>query len=105
MNTKIEVLKEVETFNQYQNLVHEKLFFPEVHRDLYLITLLNEEAGEVGKEFRKRIENNEPIDTESLTLELGDVLWCISMIAKSHGITLEDVANHNVHKLKLRGKV
>lgn len=90
------------SFDLFQDLVTKKLVFPKVHQDLYLIALLNEESGEVSKLFRKQIEKELPIDKEDLKLELGDVLWTLTCIAKLHGITLEQIIVSNILKLQER---
>jgi len=38
---------------------------------------LAEEAGEVLAHVRKHLLQGRPLDRESLTLELGDALWCV----------------------------
>lgn len=93
----------VTEFNEYQDIAHKKLVFPAIHKDLYLTTGLQEEVGEVSKEFRKRLEKHEPMNKEFLTKELGDVLWYLSVIAQDNGITLEEIANSNLSKLNERG--
>lgn len=63
---------------------------------------LAEEAGEVLAHVRKHLLQGRPLDRESLTLELGDALWCVAITADTLGISLEAVARHNVDKLRAR---
>ena len=93
---------DVSDFNLYQRIVTNKLTFPEVHQDLYLVALLNEESGEISKLFRKQIEKSEAINREDLKLELGDVLWTLVALAKTHGILMSEVIEGNILKLSER---
>lgn len=63
---------------------------------------LAEEAGEVLGLVRKHLMQGQPLDRTALTLELGDLLWCLSAVAADHGIALEEVAEANVAKLRAR---
>ena len=63
---------------------------------------LAEESGEILGIVRKHAYQSRPLDKEKLTLELGDALWCLTMTARSAGLTLEQVAAANVAKLRAR---
>ena len=63
---------------------------------------LAEEAGEVLGLVRKHLYMAHPLDRERLTKELGDALWCLAMTARACGITLDEVAEANVAKLRGR---
>ena len=63
---------------------------------------LAEEAGEVLAHVRKHLLQGRPLDRDSLTLELGDALWCVAITADTLGISLEEVARRNVDKLRGR---
>ena len=63
---------------------------------------LAEEAGEVLSHVRKHLLQGRPLDRDSLTLELGDALWCVAITADTLGISLEAVARRNVDKLRVR---
>ncbi|HEX7978546.1 MAG TPA: nucleoside triphosphate pyrophosphohydrolase family protein [Gemmatimonadaceae bacterium] len=63
---------------------------------------LAEEAGEVLAHVRKHLLQGRQLDRDSLTLELGDALWCVAITADTLGIALEDVARRNVDKLRAR---
>lgn len=67
---------------------------------------LAEEAGEVAG-LMKRVLRNFPKDQERATKEnfideMGDVLWYLAACCISHEVTLEDVWEHNIKKLKER---
>jgi NTP pyrophosphatase (non-canonical NTP hydrolase) len=60
------------------------------------------EAGEVADLVKKHIGHGHPLDQNKLKNELGDVLWYVAGLAHLHGLSLSDVAQANVDKLKLR---
>lgn len=60
------------------------------------------EAGEVVDLLKKHLFHSRPLDLDSLEKELGDVLWYLSAIATSYGLSLSDIAEKNVNKLRLR---
>jgi NTP pyrophosphatase (non-canonical NTP hydrolase) len=63
---------------------------------------LAEEAGEVLSHVRKHLFRKTPLDREAMALELGDALWCLAIAADTLGISLQDVAQRNVEKLRSR---
>jgi NTP pyrophosphatase (non-canonical NTP hydrolase) len=63
---------------------------------------LAEEAGEVLGQVRKHVMQGRPLDRGEMVAELGDALWCIAICARTLGITLVDVADANVTKLRAR---
>lgn len=63
---------------------------------------LAEEAGEVLALVRKHLFQRHPLDRERLAKELGDALWCLSIVAASAGLSLDGVARANVEKLRAR---
>lgn len=60
------------------------------------------EAGEVADVIKKHLGHGHDLDTAQLTRELGDVLWYVAAIAKTIGVTLEEVARANIEKLQRR---
>lgn len=60
------------------------------------------EAGEVADLIKKHIGHGHPFDKAKLTRELGDVLWYVGAIARTVGVTLEEVAIANIEKLRAR---
>ena len=63
---------------------------------------LAEEAGEVLSHVRKHVLQGRPLDREAVLLELGDALWCLAIAADTLGVSLQDVAQRNVEKLRSR---
>lgn len=60
------------------------------------------EAGEVADLVKKAIYHQQGLDREKLVKELGDVMWYLAAICSVLGITLDDVAQANVKKLRAR---
>lgn len=60
------------------------------------------EAGEVADAIKKHLFHGHALDVEGLRDELGDVLWYVATLAKTLGLSLDDVAAANVAKLKAR---
>jgi NTP pyrophosphatase (non-canonical NTP hydrolase) len=63
---------------------------------------LAEEAGEVLAHVRKHRFQGRALDKEAVILELGDALWCLTIVASSLGVSLADVGTRNVEKLSQR---
>jgi NTP pyrophosphatase (non-canonical NTP hydrolase) len=64
------------------------------------------ETGEIAEKFKKiyRDKNGEfgPNELQEVTKELGDIMWYISVVCTYLGISLQDVAELNIEKLKSR---
>jgi NTP pyrophosphatase (non-canonical NTP hydrolase) len=63
---------------------------------------LVEEAGEVLGLVRKHVFMHHGLDTARLATELGDALWCLTAAAGAIGLSLEDIAETNLAKLRRR---
>ncbi len=59
------------------------------------------ESGSVLTEYKKWIREGEAyvLFKEQVAEELGDVLWYIGNLASKAGLTLEDIATRNLHKI------
>lgn len=51
---------------------------------------------------KKALWHKHPLDKNAIVEELGDILWYVSEGASSLGVTLEEVAAHNIERLKIR---
>lgn len=60
------------------------------------------ESGEVVDLIKKVLFHGHPIDKEKFKAELGDVMWYVARIAQWAGLSLEEVAQGNIDKLKKR---
>lgn len=94
------------TFNEYQTAAAALAVYDREAWDVYLPLQLASEAGEVAGKFGKAIRKNVYVEDlykrEELMKEIGDVLWYVANIANELGVTLEDVAEMNIHKLRDR---
>ena len=57
------------------------------------------EAGEVCDEAKKVAFHGKDMDQDALIKELGDVLWYFALMLHTHGLTLDNIMETNVHKL------
>ena len=60
------------------------------------------EVGEVIDCIKKSMRDEVQIDREHLKEELGDVLWYICNIATDYHISIDDVIDTNVKKIRRR---
>lgn len=100
---------ELPDFNAYQresrktwNLVHAD--HPIVYPTLGLVNEAGEVAGKVKKIFRDKDGQISAEDKDALKYELGDVLWYLTQICTELGLTLQEVAEGNNHKLSSRSE-
>lgn len=68
----------------------------------YYFLQLMRESGEVSDVFIKQEYYKYEENQESMKLELGDVLWFVATIAHKFNLSLDEIANSNIYKLKLR---
>ncbi len=98
---------------EYQKLSARTALYPKVGKNFIYPTLgLVGEAGEVAEKVKKilRDKDGKPSQTDknSLKKELGDVLWYLAAVSRELGLSLDDVAVTNLHKLgsrSARGKL
>ena len=60
------------------------------------------EAGEFANMVKKLTAHGHNISTTELADELGDVLWYLAEAATACGISLNEIAQQNVDKLRSR---
>lgn len=94
-------------FEEYQTEARKTALYPRRMENLEYPTLgLTGEAGEVANIVKKiQRDHGGIINDETrgkLLDELGDVLWYISACADELGLTLSQIADHNVNKLAKR---
>ncbi len=77
---------------------------------VYTTLGLNGEAGEFAEKVKKIWRDTAGLEAisdetlQQLKKELGDVLWYLANAADELGLTLEEVASHNLEKLQARVK-
>lgn len=60
------------------------------------------EAGECVDIVKKWLFQGHDLDRDKLIDELSDVMWYIAEAATGLGVTIEEIAQHNVEKLRRR---
>lgn len=96
--------------NEYQSEASKTARFGDLKVDpiIFLVLCLSGETGEVAEKVKKAIFKNQSLNgtefKESIILELGDVLWYLSQLAKQLDINLEDVAKTNLEKINSRAR-
>lgn len=63
---------------------------------------LGGEAGEVVELVKKHRYHGHALDADAVAKELGDVLWYVAEVCTAVGLSLDEVAQRNVAKLKAR---
>jgi NTP pyrophosphatase (non-canonical NTP hydrolase) len=63
---------------------------------------LTGEAGETAEIIKKHLFHATPLDQDALMKELGDCLWYIAAFATNLGLSLDDIAERNIEKLRKR---
>ena len=76
--------------------------FPERERPLVQCLGLCGEAGEVADLIKKAAWHGKPMDLDRLASEMGDTLWYLAALASTCDVDLEEIAHHNVDKLRAR---
>lgn len=94
------------TLNEYQEEAEVTAVYPEERNIIYPTLGLTGEAGEVADKVKKvmrdkgwTFDDQTKID---IGLELGDVLWYVSILARDLGMSLENIAEMNIAKLRSR---
>lgn len=95
------------TFSEYEHEAEKTALYPRKGKNIFYPTLgLVGEAGEVADKVSKIIrDDNEVITPErraSLIKELGDVLWYLAAVSGELGVSLDEIAKENLHKLASR---
>jgi NTP pyrophosphatase (non-canonical NTP hydrolase) len=73
---------------------------------LHWVLGITGESGEVAEKLKKIIRDKNSVvtdeDKEELAKELGDVLWYLAVFAEDLGVSLDEIAQQNLDKLKSR---
>ena len=88
--------------NDYQKGAVKTAIYPETAKIAYPVLGLASEAGEIAGKLKKHIRDGGEVDKTALAYELGDVLWYVAVLARDLDMTLEEVAKHNLDKLRDR---
>lgn len=60
------------------------------------------EGGELLDALKKHIYYGKGLDTVNIVEELGDVLWYVALICRTLGVSLDEVMQKNIEKLRTR---
>lgn len=75
---------------------------PEQANLWHMATGVSGEAGELLDAIKKHVIYQKPLDVENVKEELGDLLFYMSNLMQSVGLSFEEVLQHNVDKLSVR---
>ena len=75
---------------------------PEQANLLHMAVGVSGEAGELLDAIKKHVIYQKPLDVENVKEELGDLLFYMSNLMQSVGLSFEEVLQHNVDKLSVR---
>jgi NTP pyrophosphatase (non-canonical NTP hydrolase) len=94
-------------FTEYQTKSRKTAGYPAIgHPVIYPTLGLTNEAGEVSGKIKKIFRDKGGViaeaDKEALKGELGDVLWYLAQVCTELGLSLDEVAGHNIEKLYSR---
>ena len=88
------------TFDEYQELTGRTR---STYCDtVYVAAKLPIEAGEAAQHAIKAYYHGKKVDLSALRDELGDTLWHVAELAKDYGLSMDDIAQANIAKLRQR---
>lgn len=90
-------------FNEYQNLARRtqnKRLNPD-ERLRHALCGLPSEVGEVCGLFQK-VYQGRPLNADKVADEMGDCMWFLAELADVLGMSLQDIAENNIAKLRER---
>lgn len=92
------------TVNEYQTLAMATLNPALGQKDILIngVMGLCGEAGEAIDVVKKHLAQGHELDRERLIKELGDVAWYLAETATALNVTLEEVLEGNLRKLRAR---
>ena len=92
------------TINEYQKLAMTTLNPTLSKKDVLIngVMGLCGEAGEAIDIVKKHLAQGHPLDRETLIKELGDIAWYLAETATALDVTLGEVLEGNIEKLRQR---
>jgi len=91
-------------FDDYQNLaVRTKNtdLDPKLSQAVTALGLAGE-AGETADYIKKVVGHDHPLDRDHVAKEIGDVIWYCASLCDEYGLSMQEVAEWNIEKLKKR---
>ena len=92
--------------NEYQKLAM-KTLNPTLNKKEILVNGvmgLNGESGEVIDIVKKHMFQGHELDKEKIKKELGDVMWYVAEVCEALDLSLDEVMEGNIEKLRKRFK-
>ena len=91
------------TLNEYQELARrtQNNDLLKEQKQMHALHGLASEVGEIHSIFQKLYQGHK-FDTDKVKDEMSDVLWFLGELADSLDIKLDDIARHNIDKLRAR---
>ena len=98
-------------FTHYQTEAQRHAVYPDKGNNFVFPTLgIGEEAGEITGKVKKLLRDRgvaspkdlTPADIETITLEMGDLLWYLAALAQELQVSLDTVAEKNLEKIAER---
>ena len=92
------------TINEYQKLAMTTLNPALSEKDVLIngVMGLCGESGEAIDIVKKWLAQGHELDKEKLAKELGDICWYLAETATALGLSLEDIMEANIEKLRKR---
>ena len=92
------------TINEYQKLAMTTLNPALSEKDVLIngVMGLCGESGEAIDIVKKWLAQGHALDKEKLAKELGDICWYLAETATALGLSLEDIMEANIEKLRKR---
>jgi len=102
-------MSEMLDFDKYQVEARKTAIYPDLGNNLWYPALgLAGEAGEVAEKVKKVYRDHNGllgiISLDSISKELGDVLWYVASLASELGVNLSTIAELNLNKLQDRAE-
>ncbi len=90
--------------NEYQESAGATAVYPaELKGGIFYPSLgLAGEVGELLNKVKKIARDGAVPDREGIKMELGDILWYVARIASEMDISMDEIANSNIEKLRKR---
>ncbi len=94
--------------NEYQEKALITALYDQKYKVIYPALGLGNEAGEVLGKVKKWLRGDDGADVlseerrQALKDEIGDVLWYLAVLARDLDLSLEEIGQANIEKLKSR---
>lgn len=91
-------------FTEYQALAARTLGRDRTHEQQLANAALGltGESGEVAEVIKKHLFHATPLDRDAIIKELGDCLWYIGAFATVLDLSMDEIAQRNIEKLRKR---